>query len=388
MGTSESDPKPNEGRKSHWRFLAEMLGAPAPAEDAEQEIESPVEDELTRDQQDAAVAKTDKDDRSARQTRKPVDRPPSDWFALASDLGVEVERPAEPEWPDETPADCGPVVEQRSLFQDDIQSETKSKDVSPEPSSMFGDSVDDKGGQLIKVEEEETFGEATTDEIFISESSEEAADESTDVKADKESESEDSESTTRPRRRRGRRRNRSVERERAEDAAGEEPSDDVPEAGTVEQAGEGIADDDNHADDNHAEPEETRVETGGSDDETEEAPRKRRSRRRRRRPRGEKRSEESEQQSADDDQGDDDQADDDQADDDQAGGEDDERESSASKRRSGSRSRSEAGDREAKHRTIPTWDEAIAVIVDLNLASRSKSDSGKAKSRGSRRRRS
>ncbi len=356
---SEAERSEGKDRKGHWRSLMETLGLSMPADpEPAPGDQSPLADEVVAEPRAAEqeVGLAAETEQPAPQHSKPArplpPRPRSDWYGLATQLGIEVEPPPAPD-----EAGSSATVQDRGP-------ETPAEE-KPEPiASPTSWGVSDDAVHFVGFEQEEVFelevsslenvdfGEPDSSETQVVAMDE--LDQTTDEDAELTPPAESSETVSRRRRRRGRRRSGTGERERTAPPVSEE-NDDEPDMEMSD------------ASDVDAETEEDEA---GEAEEAATTSRSRRSRRRRRRPT----RRETESDAPQDDVTVDDEADDDSDEDD---GDDDDDESHASR----------AGGSRSKHQKIPTWEEAISVMVSNNMQSRSRSSSSKGKPRSSRRRR-
>jgi hypothetical protein len=346
--TDSEKPEGND-RRDYWRQLAAELGAPVPDEPEEVDDVSEAGDERSTPA-GPGVMMPRKDE--ATTERRPPPRPPSDWHALCSQLGVEAppESPVEPaaaptEEPVESPSeDALPMdaeaievhdhVSEISFFEPDTALEIDVADVE----------VDEEIDEDLESDEELTSSATGVAEI---------ADEEDTIP-----EEDDGERKLPPRRRRrGRRRAEtpSVDEVELESSAGDLSELDVGEqlvAPEEEASGE------------------EEEETGGVE-QKKAAPRGRRPRRRSARREEATVAGEDQSELRDQDAG--------------ASGDDATATDGASEPKEADK-RVAPGATKSKHRKIPTWEEAVAVLVSSNLESRSRSGNAKGKSRGSRRR--
>lgn len=366
---------------SHWRELAEMLGAdpgdteaveePAPAESEESALAARPEEETGVE---SFTAREREENPPARQAHRPP-RPASDWFALATELGIEVE-PGPSENQEEAVVAPAPETEREELPEaDELESRT------PAAEEADGEEEETSGSTTIWRDVDGDEPVAPTQELSdqppeftVEEPVPEPAEGEVDEKATDEQQEQEEEdelvvevsSKRRSRRGRGRRRR---SRKREDDTS-------TADQGTVEAK-------------DQTEAKDFASEVAGSVDD-EEATRKseqaageeretKRRRRRRRRPRRTDAREEKSQQSADEPEASGEPvvspaaAEETPSDDEAIAAEEEDSSEKAAKK--------------AKHRKIPSWEEAVSVIIENNLESRSKKGGSKGKSRGSRKRR-
>jgi hypothetical protein len=373
---SDSQPGKPSDQRDRWKMIASLLGAAVPEEPAEADVP---EAAATESSSQTTLPAADKpaSPSAERPKAKPAQpaRAPRDWNALCGQLGIEVSPdPAVREEP-QPPA----IVWQKPIEWSPPREPAPVRDESAErdPALSFFDP--DAALEVDTVDAELDVPPALEAEIDAAASEEEVDSESADDRAPIAS----GDATTGRRRRRRRRRRGAPEREETADADelaatdaridDEDESDESPVSAEDEDAGE------------------EREESTSSE-------RGRRPRRRRRRParREEVRAEiETEaDDTVDESDEDDDEEDDviiDHYDDDD---DDDEVESSIRHGRGGSRSapgdearRGGEGTGRGKHKKIPTWEEAMAVIVSANMESRRRDgNTGKSRPRGPRRR--
>jgi ribonuclease E len=342
----------NEHNDDHWKELTADLGISA---DENAEKETP----LAQDAQPPVIQETPDAIKPVRPPRKP--RCTSDWNGLASQLGLPTPEPVDDEpAPARTEESLADTTTQEPLG---LAKELERTDEEERPVAASFDIL----------EPDEMRAETVTEEFFeeVFEVRLEAEAEADDAEASGEEESGEEEEEPRTRRRRGRRRRRGGDRSRAAEPAAEEEAesndDEADEVVEVEKS---------------------------SDEEDESENRSRRRRRRRRRPSKRDSAGVPDEQQAAAEEVDEDT--DDEADED-ADIVDDDEEEERPRRRRRSRAKADSESRDSsdsdeadvpsrKHRKIPTWDEAIDLIVSGNLGSRSKSPSPKSGPRGSRRR--
>ena len=344
----------NDHNADHWKELTDDLGVAA---DEKPDVEKPLgQDQATPTAGEPAAMKPSK---AARPAKKP--RCASDWGGLANQLGLPTPEPVEadviPEAFDAL-ADAEATLPPASSPEVDEPAggPRATHEQQPTPAD-WAESVPLDLGEPDEIRAE-TVTEEFFEEVFEAQMEAEAeADDAESGRAVREAEFDEEEPA--PRRRRGRRRRR-PDRSRtgepsAEEATSSEDEDDDAAAEIGQLAEEG---------------EDGEAET-----------RSRRRRRRRRRP--------SKREEAESELGEEDEQETDELED--------------TRRRRGRRSRAKTDaeiseDREdldsddveapaRKHRKIPTWDEAIDLIVGGNLESRSKSPGGKGGSRRRGRRR-
>lgn len=340
---------------NHWRSLAEMLGA-EPAEEPDQETPGPETPSMAeesggeRDETSAESGLEPAEEASAPHRSTLPPRPTSNWSGLAAELGIEVEPPP-PELDRETGAEGlepeaaeAEATEVPSAAEKETPGAWQTENVSPPDSDVAPDLElsDDAGEETAVTLPEEEAG------------------------APEEESDQGQPEFSRRRSRRKRRRRTAIEREEVETI-----EDDGTDPASFEQAQViEVETEWTEADEEEAVGEEAEDLDEGS---AEEHEKKRRRRRRRRRPRRR------------DDQLD---ADKDNAVEEKVNGTD------AESSDADDETLSEAYDdddnkpaKKGKHRKIPTWEEAVSVIVENNLEARARNTGSKGKSRGSRRRR-
>ena len=337
---SESDPK------NHWSALASEIGADVPPEPEPQRPETET-DENGAEAEPAATMPPARPERSAR--RPKPSQPKNHWNAVAGDLGMEVPD-TEPESEAELEAEPAAETPFGSFSVEPAIVDAKPQQSPPEgdPSAAF---------ESLFQPSEETVGDDSGDagepeEIHTALFEEEEATEASEGVSDSTEEAEDEERPRRRRRRRGRRRRRDEKSD--EEQTPEEVAETVAigdDSVEVEVA-EVIADE---ATEKQSEP------AAADDGEEEEG--KRRRRRRRRKPRRDR------EQAAEDESEADSAADD-----------------APSEEPDGRKAKSArvSEDTQAKHRKIPSWDEAIGVVVEANIQAHAKSGGGRRGRRGKR----
>jgi ribonuclease E len=378
MSDSQQD-KPSD-KRDRWKMIASLLGAAVPEEPVE--ANAP-EAAATESSSQETLPASDKSARSPAEHSKvkPAQpaRAPSDWNALCGQLGIEVspipdakEEPLPPATVWQKPIEWSPPRAPAPSSDESVERDPALSFFDPD-AALEVDTVDAEL-DVPPASEAEIDVAAVTEEL----DSEAADDRSTFASGDA--------TTGRRRRRRRRRRGGAAEREETADADelsatdsrvdDEDESDESPVSAEDEDAGE------------------EREESPSSD-------RGRRPRRRRRRPalREEVRADseteaddtvdetEEKEEDEEEDIDVDDYDDDDEEDDDEV-------ESSIRHGRGGSRSasgdetrRGGEGTGRGKHKKIPTWEEAMAVIVSANMESRRRDgNTGKSRPRGPRRR--
>ena len=363
---SESEQSEQHAQKGHWRSLLEALGMPVPEEpEAAPEEESMLASEAALPADAGAEAAAEPMVESQPRTPRPEhQRPPSDWYALANQLGIEVEPP-----PPEEPPVVEPVVAQETAASETevIAAETKVDDA-----ATPADTLREEGSEsFIEFEQEEVFelevsgfddvdfgdDQSTFSQVVAMDEVAESLTEESDEEEDEETLEAQPAEPSRRRRRRGRRRG-GADRQRGRQRGEEEDEGELEEELTGDMEESEVSEPDEQA------------------EETDEATGTPSRRSRRRRKRGTRRDTQKAQ-----DQDENDQEERDEDDRDVEADEDIEAE------QVGSRSGKSTGGR-TKHHKIPTWEEAISLLVTSNMQSRSRSSASRGKSRGPRRRRS
>ncbi len=325
----------------HWNALASDLGAKAADEKAQ--TDKPIG---TGAESPPVVERSPSEVKSPKPARTP--RCSSDWNALANQLGLETPEPVKVEPADQEPTSAGKT--------DTLPLPALRDQLAADDDDIEIDDIEIVAQRSESSEEITSYDTAEPDEMVIETVTEEFFEEVIQVRLEAEREDAESddvetvgdktETPTRSRRR-GRRRRR-PDRDRATEPASSESSvtedEESDETAPSEEAGADTAEAEN------------------------------RTRRRRRRRRPSRRDPAKAAEPDDDGEIDTEIDDDDDSDEDEGGSAD---------------SKAEADDSDSptrKHRKIPTWDEAIEVIVTNNLESRSNSPNPKGAPRGSRRR--
>jgi len=372
MSDAEQDKRSDQ--RSRWNMIASLLGAAVPEEPEQPSASEEQADESAQPAAPAVPAVGSAPPSQPKPKRPRPERRPSNWNDLCGELGIDA--PAVPAASEDTSLPvptAPPAIDQPVAAEEIATAPAEDLELDRDPSLTFfdpdavleEDTVDVDLGAAERVQPEVDDAEEPEEDTRITER---------DMPE---------ESTGRGKRRR-RRRRRTEPTEREEVAADDAPSlagDEVNEEPDIE-----------------AEPAGDEVVDRDEGDESARPERGRRSRRRRRRPTRREEAPADEDvvsgvaghvadADADADELDTevDEVDEDDEDDD----EDDEgsiREGHAGRSGRGDESRRGEGGGRTKHKKIPTWEEAISVIVATNLEARRRDGNGKNRPRGPRRR--
>jgi len=347
-----------QDKRSRWDRIASLLGARVPDEPSPPATPGPEAEQGTDEPAAAAPAPPPVKPKRARPARRS-----GDWNALCGQLGIDAPPPEEPVLADEASSGDPSVVDAEEV------------DADREPALTFFEPD-------LAQEADEVDAESSVEPVAELES----IDEDVDVpesEPDSRARETGVESTGRRRRRRRRRRPVAEDTPADDDQSGTlsdelggEPVDEMLDDDTIESVEETIVEVTDFA-----------LEIESEDAEPDDEVRARPARRRRRRSgrRGPEQEEQREPRRGGPDLDAERQPPDDEELDLHAEtDEDDDEEEDEEDEPTGRAGRGESG--RAKHKKIPTWEEAISVIVAANMETRRRDGNGKNRSRGSRRR--